>query len=112
MNPIRPLLVHGAFLSWTTLLLCLSGCNSGSSTGPTGQPSYTLSATSLNPESVTAGNTSTSIITVTPANGYTGSVNLSCSLTERWIFAFVCNSLSPRTPLIYAGNTRTEYDAG
>jgi len=91
MNPIRPLLVHGAFLSWTTLLLCLSGCNSGSSTGPTGQPSYTLSATSLNPESVTAGNTSTSIITVTPANGYTGSVNLSCSMISGGTPAPTCS---------------------
>lgn len=42
-------------------------------------PSYALSATQLNPGTVTAGGAATSTITVTPANGYTGSVTLSCS---------------------------------
>ena len=94
MNPFRPLFVHGAFLCWTTLLLGLSGCSSGSSTGPTDQPGYTLSATALNPESVTARNTSSSAITVTPANGYTGSVNLSCSMISGGTPAPSC-SFSP-----------------
>jgi phospholipase C len=42
-------------------------------------PSFTLGAKALNPASVSAGGTSTSTITVTPVNGYTGSVSLSCS---------------------------------
>jgi phospholipase C len=42
-------------------------------------PSYALTAAALNPGSVTPGAASTSTITVTPANGYTGSVTLSCS---------------------------------
>jgi len=46
-----------------------------------GSPSYTLTASALSPASITAGSTSASAITVTPANGYTGSVNLSCSVT-------------------------------
>ncbi len=83
MSPIRRLFVSCAFLGLSAILLGLSGCNSGSSTGPTGpQPSYTLGATPLNPASITAGNTSTSAITVTPANGYTGSVNLSCGMVS------------------------------
>jgi phospholipase C len=80
VNSLRLFSVFGTFLGLSGLLLGLGGCNSGSSTGQMGQPSYTLSATPLNPESITAGNTSTSAITVTPANGYTGSVSLSCSV--------------------------------
>jgi len=49
-------------------------------TVPIGSPIYALIPTTLNPSSVTAGNTSTSTVTVTPANGYTGSVSLSCSV--------------------------------
>jgi phospholipase C len=45
----------------------------------TAAPSYSLKASALNPSSVSAGNAATSTITVTPANGYTGSVTLSCS---------------------------------
>jgi len=80
LSPLGQFFVSGAVMSLSALLFGLSGCNSGSSTGSMGQPSYTLSATPLNPESITAGNKSTSAITVTPANGYTGSVSLSCSM--------------------------------
>jgi phospholipase C len=62
----------------------------GSDTGPsngtqkltlivTAPPSYTLSATTLSPGSVTPGSSASSTITITPANGYTGSVTVSCS---------------------------------
>src|ERR1700675_1572436 len=91
MSPLRRLLVSGAFLSLSGLLFGLSGCNSGSSTGSMGQPSYTLSATALNPASVTAGNMSTSAITVTPADGYTGSVSLSCSMISGGTPAPTCS---------------------
>ena len=70
----------GAALCLSALLLSLSACGSSGSGTPTGPaPSYALTATALNPGSVTAGSLSTSTVTVTPANGYTGSVNLSCS---------------------------------
>jgi phospholipase C len=59
------------------LLLGLTGCGGSSSPPPT--PSYSLTATALNPASITAGNTSTSTITLTPANGYSGNVTLSCA---------------------------------
>jgi len=96
MSPLRSLFVSGAFLSLSTLLLGLSGCSSGSSTGPTGPPSYTLTAAALNPGSVTAGNASTSTITVTPTNGYTGSVSLSCSMISGGTPAPSCSfSTSP-----------------
>ena len=45
---------------------------------PTGAPNYILAATALNPASVTSGSVSNSTITVIPANGYSGSVSLSC----------------------------------
>jgi hypothetical protein len=44
-------------------------------------PSYSLSAGTANPASVNAGSSSTASVTVTPANGYTGSVTLSCSIS-------------------------------
>jgi phospholipase C len=44
-------------------------------------PAYTLRASPLSPGNVVAGTGSTSTITVTPVNSYTGSVSLSCSVT-------------------------------
>ena len=80
MNPRRLLFVSSAVLGLSALLLGLSGCGGSSSAAPVGPTSsYALTAAALNPGSVTAGNASTSIITVTPANGYTGNVHLSCS---------------------------------
>jgi phospholipase C len=95
MRSVRLFFVSGVFLSLSAFLLGLNGCNSGSSSGPTGQPGYTLSATPLNPGSVTAGNTSTSAITVTPTNGYTGSVNLSCSMISGGTPAPTCSFSGP-----------------
>ena len=43
-------------------------------------PSYSLSAGTANPTSLSAGSSSTATVTVTPANGYTGSLTLSCSI--------------------------------
>ena len=62
-------------------------------------PSYTLTATALNPASVTAGVFATSTITVTPANGYTGSVRLSCSSVTGGTPAPVC-TFNPSTVVI------------
>ena len=44
-------------------------------------PSYSLSAGMANPTSLSAGSSSTATVTVTPANGYTGSLTLSCSIS-------------------------------
>ena len=49
---------------------------------PAGTIGYILSASALTPSSVTAGNASASTITVIPANGYTGTVGLSCTISS------------------------------
>ena len=66
---------------------------------PATLPSYILSATALNPGSVTTGDTSTSTITVIPANGYAGGVTLSCSITNGGPTAPAC-SFNPSTVTI------------
>jgi phospholipase C len=65
------------FCGLFALSLSLTACGGGSSSPPP-SPTYTLTAAALTPSSVTAGASSTSAITITPANGYTGSVTLSC----------------------------------
>ncbi len=103
MSSLRLTFVSSACLSLGALLFGLTGCNSGSSPGQMGQPSYTLSATPLNPESITAGNTTTSAITVTPANGYTGSVSLSCGMISGGNPAPTC--AFGTTPVTISGGT-------
>ncbi|HXY15895.1 MAG TPA: IPT/TIG domain-containing protein, partial [Terriglobales bacterium] len=44
-------------------------------------PGFVLSASALSPGSVSAGGSATSTITVTPTNGFTGTVNLTCNVT-------------------------------
>ena len=61
-----------------SMLVILTGCGGGSSPKPLNLPSYTLTATAFNPATVTAGKVSSSTITITPVNSYTGSVSLSC----------------------------------
>jgi phospholipase C len=97
MNPRRLLFVSSAALGLSALLLSLSGCGGSSSAAPVGPASsYALTAAALNPGSVTAGNASTSTITVTPANGYIGNVHLSCSNITGGTPAPTCSfSLSP-----------------
>jgi len=93
---------NGLFLS--ALLVCLAGLLAGlngcggssSTTAGVVTPSYTLAATALNPASVGAGSAATSTITVTPADGYTGSVSLSCSKITGGTPAPTCSfSVSP-----------------
>src|SRR5262252_7296303 len=61
-------------------LLFLSACGGTSSSVTAGAtPSYAMTAATLNPSSVTAGGASSSQVTITPANGYTGNVTLSCA---------------------------------
>jgi phospholipase C len=98
MGRIRLLLVAAGVLGQSVLLLSLSGCGGSTANLPPINPpaSYALNATALNPASVTAGGTATSTITVTPANGYTGSVSLSCSIITGSTPAPTCMfSMSP-----------------
>jgi len=61
-------------------LMILSACGGNSSSVTAGAtPSYAMTAATLNPSSVTAGGASSSQVTITPANGYTGNVTLSCA---------------------------------
>ena len=106
MSRRRLLFVSGAVLVLSALLPSLSACGSSSSAGPA--PSYALTAATLNPGSVTAGGASTSTITVTPANGYTGSVSLSCSNISGGTPAPTCSfSVSPITITGNAPGTST-----
>jgi len=59
-------------------------------------PSFSLSAAQLNPSALTAGNTATSSITVTPSGGFNSTVNLSCTITPVTSVAPQCN-LNPAT---------------
>jgi phospholipase C len=80
MSLIRQTSGPFAGLILASLLLGVAACSTGGSSGGTGgKASYSLSASSLNPSTLTAGNSSTSTITLTPSNSYTGTVTLSCS---------------------------------
>jgi phospholipase C len=93
MNPVGHGCVTGAFLFG--LLLGLGGCSSGRSSGPAGPPSYTLTATALDPGSIAAGTAATSTITATPANGYAGNVSLTCSISSGGTPAPTCSFSTP-----------------
>jgi phosphoesterase family protein len=66
-------------------------------------PGERVTAAALSPVSVIAGNASTSTITVTPANGYTGSVSLSCSMISGGTPAPSCSF--SRSPVMITGAT-------
>ena len=44
-------------------------------------PDFTIAATALSPASVDPGSAATSTVTITPLNGYAGTVNLTCGVT-------------------------------
>ncbi len=89
LNSFRILFVSVAFLG-------ISACGGSSSSGPSVPPSYTLAASALSPSPVTAGNRSTSTLTLTPVGGYTGSVSLVCGTISGGLHAPTC-SFSPST---------------
>jgi len=81
------MLKEKVFLRWgvivcsAVVLITMTGCGGGGGgSTATISPSYSLTATALSPAVVLAGNASVanSTVTVTPANGYSGSVTLSC----------------------------------
>jgi phospholipase C len=78
MNRLRFSVSTSVFCSLFALSLSLTACGGGSSSPPPSSASYSLTAAALTPSSITAGASSASAITITPTNGYTGSVTLSC----------------------------------
>jgi hypothetical protein len=68
---------------------------------PATAPDFTVSASALSPASVAPGSSATSTVTVTPLNGYTGTVDLTCSVTGSGSPSPQC-SLNPTT-----GNSST-----
>jgi phospholipase C len=84
VSPLRLVIVYGALLGVCASLLSACGGAAtapGGAPPPPGGPNYTLTATALIPGTVTSGNTSTSTVTVTPSDGYTGTVALLCSVS-------------------------------
>jgi hypothetical protein len=77
MSFFRALPASVAAAGLAALLFGLNACGGGNSSPPSA--GYSLAATALDPASITAGDTSTSTITLTPASGYAGSVTLSCA---------------------------------
>lgn len=103
LNPLRILFVAGAFLGLCALTLGMSACGGSSSPGPSVPPSYTLTASALNPGTVTAGNKSTSTLNLGPVGGYTGTVSLSCGTISGGTQAPTC-AFSPSTVTISGVN--------
>ena len=93
---------RSAWLSMSILLILAAAIfsNGCGATDRAPAPSYALTATALNPASITAGGTATSTITVTPSNGpakgFTGSVFLSCRSVPGGAAAPICSfSVNP-----------------
>jgi len=101
MNRLRALSVCLVAPILIVLLGALSACGGSSSSTPPPAGSYTLAASALSPASITAGATSSSTLTLTPANGYTGSVTLSCGTISGGSAAPTC-SFSPN-PVAISG---------
>ncbi len=94
LSPFRIVFVVGASPGLCALMLDISACGGGSSGGPAVPPTYTVTASALNPGSIIAGNQSTATINVSPANGYSGTVDISCGVITGGINAPKC-SFSP-----------------
>ena len=77
MNFLRVAGIGVAGAGLAAFVFGLNSCGGGSSSSST--PGYSLAVSALNPASITAGSTSTSTITLTPAGNYSGSVTLSCA---------------------------------
>jgi phospholipase C len=100
---LRHLLVSGAILALVGLQLSLTACVGVAQKDP---PSYGITTTALNPGLDTAGGQSSSIITVTPANGYAGDVHLSCGKIAGGVSAPVC-SFSESSVAVAGGASST-----
>jgi phospholipase C len=104
MNRLGFWFCSSVVLGMNALLLSLSACGGGATVPAAAPaPSYVLTASALNPVSVTAGSAAASTITVTPANGYTGNVSLACSKISGSTPAPACSfSVSP---IVIAGTS-------
>ncbi|MGC2170797.1 MAG: SBBP repeat-containing protein [Candidatus Sulfotelmatobacter sp.] len=70
-------------------------------------PSFSLTATALSPASVNPGGSANSTVTVTPANGFSGSVTLTCSVSPMVSLGPTCGAASatPSAPATLTVNT-------
>jgi phospholipase C len=102
LHPLRLLLLFGASLSLSGLLLDLSACGGGGASGP----GYTLNVGALSPSSVASGTASTSTIIVTSTGGYSGTINLACRITTTGSAAPSC-SFSSATVTLSSGGSAT-----
>jgi hypothetical protein len=85
------------------LALALAGCGGGGSPAPA--PGYTLSVTALG--TTTAGKTATATVSLTPQNGYTGAVSLSCKVSGGGVPAPTCALSESSVPVGTAGASST-----
>ena len=101
------LLMSSRCIAFSWAILGVSGCGGGSSsaTAPL-VASYALTANTFSPSPVTAGTRTTSSLKLTPVNGYTGSVNLSCGPISGGANAPTC-AVSPATVTVDGTNPGT-----
>jgi phospholipase C len=105
-NFLRAVPACGRILGLGALTLVVGACGGSSSSGAGSSPGYTIIASALSPVTVTAGHNSTSAITLTALNGYTGTVSLSCGMISAGSQAPVC-SFSPSTVPISSATVGT-----
>jgi hypothetical protein len=74
-------------------------------------PTYTIDGGVANPASVTAGTTSTATVTVNPQPGYTGTINLSCSISPNIVGDPVSAATAPTCSLSPTSVTVTTGEA-
>jgi len=85
-------------LAVLVLFLAMAACGTSPSVPAHAIPSYALTAAALSPASISAGNTSTSAITITPANGYAGTIRVSCTVNT---------AANPAPPCSFSANPIT-----
>jgi phospholipase C len=76
-----------------SLLLALAGCGSGGSSAP----GYTVTVAALG--TITAGNRASAKVSLTPQNGYTGTVSLACSVSGGGAPSPSCALSAPSVPV-------------
>jgi len=103
ITPPQALRVSLAAVTSLVVVSCGGGGNSTPIKVPPPSSAYSLTAAALSPSAVIAPTSATSTITVTPANGYTGNVTLSCSSISGGGAPNPTCSFNPSTVAITAG---------
>jgi phospholipase C len=103
---VKSLRAGAACLAALPVIFGSAGCGGGSSPSASAIRGYTLTAGALTPSPVTAGSQATSILKLTPVNGYSGSITLSCGTISGGLNAPRC-SFSPATVPLSGANTGT-----